>query len=342
MLTLKRIGFYAQLVDGGRKQSMHAGYTESGALDWQSFELANALVGNTFDSNASSAIEITLGGISVLFEQHAIVAISGAQCTCLVDEKAQPMHTPIFIKAGSTLSLEGIGSAYGMRTYLAIRGGIQSKRLFESIANVKREGSGGNHDDGCPLQVGDKLACGEGIALVHALNSRSGQSQSHSELMAQHPFINEYLQSLKTDEASNTLLRFIPGYQWREFSALERAKFSTSEFALTAQGDRMGIKLQGPAIKSPQRQLYSQGLCNGAIQCAGGGQLMIMLNDRQTIGGYPILGALDAFSRARLAQCHVASKVSFSATDALNSAAQLGLWAQNIKNLSQWVDRFLN
>jgi allophanate hydrolase len=342
MLTVERIGFYAQLVDGGRKQSMHTGYTESGALDWQSFELANALVGNALDSDAVSAIEITLGGISILFEQDATVALSGAHCTCLVDEKAQPMHTPIFVKAGSTLSIAGIGSDYGMRTYLAIRGDIQSKRLFESIANVKREGCGGNHDDGRPLQVGDKLAYGENKLLSQALYSRLAQSQNHNELMAQHPFINEYLQSLNPDDATKTLLHFIPGYQWDEFSALERAKFSTSEFALRAEGDRMGIKLQGQAIKGPQRQLYSQGLCNGAIQCSGGGQLMIMLNDRQTIGGYPILGALDAFSRARLAQCHVGSEVSFIMSDALNSAAQLALWMQNIKNLSQWVDRFLN
>jgi len=77
------------------------------------------------------------------------------------------------------------------------------------------------------------------------------------------------------------------------------------------------------------------------MQVAGDGQIIIMLNDRQTIGGYPVLGAVDAFSRSKLAQLRPGDSLQFSPVDALEASARLGIWAQGIKNLSNVVDQHL-
>jgi len=80
-------------------------------------------------------------------------------------------------------------------------------------------------------------------------------------------------------------------------------------------------------------------LSKGAVQCTGDGQLIVMLNDRQTIGGYPVLGAVEAFSRAKLARSKPGMAFEFVLSEPLNVAAKLRIWRKQIENICTSVDQ---
>ncbi|NIU62161.1 MAG: allophanate hydrolase, partial [Pseudomonas stutzeri] len=69
------------------------------------------------------------------------------------------------------------------------------------------------------------------------------------------------------------------------------------------RADRMGVRLLGPTLRCARSAMISEGVPLGAIQVPADGQPIILLNDRQTIGGYPRLGALTPLAVAQLAQC---------------------------------------
>ncbi|WP_371193226.1 biotin-dependent carboxyltransferase family protein [Glaciecola sp. SC05] len=337
MIEILKVSVYAQLVDAGRRLASHLGYTQSGALDWQSFELGQALLGNhKADAKFSHVgVEVTLGGIEMIFHQAALVALTGAPANCLVDGEAHNMNEAIFIPKGATLNVTNIGATQGARLYLACRGLFDVPTLYGSASNVRREGSGGLHLNGDSLQAGDTLSFKK---------QHSRPAHELAELVETLRRDNKLIGSVlhRQSVIDTETLQFIPSYQWESFSTKERLKLLSSEFMVSPDCDRMGMRLVGPSIDTDARTLYSQGLCNGAIQCAGNGQLIVMLNDRQTIGGYPVLGAVDGFSRAKLAQKKAGDPLRFTATDELSIAAKRSIWHQQMKNLATWVDQRLS
>ena len=411
MLNIKAVSFYAQLVDKGRYMSMHRGYTSSGALDWCSYELGNAIVGNTeiarslSNQCSPSSIEVCVGDFSAEFEQAAIVAICGATAQCYIDDKPCDMYRALFVPKGATLHIRDIGGVprnqcnnileqkrlvnRGMRVYISVRGEIDTPKLFASKANVLREASGGLYGNGKGLSTGDSLKLRhEALPTMHMRDAAA----LNSSLVALYQATKRHINSLCLpiiSELGPSQISFIPGYQWSNFNPVQHAKLFTTKYQVTQHSDRMGMRLatlvdesvalrqdgnleydddleyddefqrddaRGENGKQESREsmiqrsaglrcdiqaLYSQGLCNGAMQVAGDGQIIIMLNDRQTIGGYPVLGAVDAFSRSKLAQLRPGDSLQFSPVDALEASAKLGIWAQGIKNLSNVVDQHL-
>ena len=107
------------------------------------------------------------------------------------------------------------------------------------------------------------------------------------------------------------VLRVIEGGQKAEFSTAARDGFFGSEFTVSQQSDRMGCRLNGPAIASPCGERLSEGTTYGTIQVPPNGQPIVLLNDRQTIGGYPKLGAVLSSDCWKLAQCRPGATVSF-------------------------------
>ncbi|WP_395343668.1 biotin-dependent carboxyltransferase family protein [Ningiella sp. W23] len=335
-VTITKVDFYAQLVDSGRKHCAHLGYTSSGAMDWMAYEFANVLVGN---DAGTPAIEICLGNASFYFVRDTVVAISGAPAKCSLqahDNRIRnsgneiEQNKAVVIPKGYTLQIQNVGQNHqqGTRVYLAVLGGYDAPRLFSSVANVKREGSGGLHRDGRALIAGDKLmrAALEPCELkpVNAKDSRINRS-----------IARDLSSNYKSTIDTNVSLQFVPGYQWYDFEPSERHKILQSQFTTSPHNDRMGVRLSGPCIHPRQRSLYSQGLCNGAIQCAGDGQLIVMLNDRQTIGGYPVMGALCAFSRARLSQFKSGQTLSFSMVDVHQISANMAIYQRKLEQIRQ-------
>jgi biotin-dependent carboxylase-like uncharacterized protein len=193
------------------------------------------------------------------------------------------------MRAGDRLSLGALHS--GLRNYLGVSGGIRATPQFGSTATVVREGIGGL--DGKPLRVGHTLPV--------------GACEERARLRAPAVAIPDY------GVAHQSPLRIIMGYQWMEFSATDRARFLHGTYRITPQSDRMGYRLRGTALQIGSRSLLSEGICHGAVQIPGDGQPIVLLADRQTIGGYPKLGSVLSLDCARLAQCSADAEVSFTA-----------------------------
>jgi len=141
-----------------------------------------------------------------------------------------------------------------------------------------------------------------------------------------------YLPEADQPRYQNTLtVRVVPGYQQCHFSRREQRRFFGSTYRVSERCDRMGYRMDGPAVRCDIDGILSEGICFGAIQIPPDGQPIVLLNDRQTIGGYPKIGAALSLDAARLAQLTPGGTVHFTpitphaARRALSLAQRFGL-----------------
>ncbi|WP_017903352.1 biotin-dependent carboxyltransferase family protein [Pseudomonas asplenii] len=263
------------LQDRGRFGVRHLGVTQGGALDWVAMSWANRLLGNSLDA---PVVEITLGGFAVVARETCCLALAGADLGAQVDGRALAPWRSFILEAGQRLQFTQ--PLLGARAYLAAPGGFLAPKVLGSSACVVREELGGLDGLGQPLSKGDSLRHA-GAAVTPAVVPA-----------AQIP-------DLQADAA----LQVVLGAQIGEFSGQSLFDAFNTAWTLDSRGDRMGIRLLGAELKYQGRPMISEGIPLGAIQVPPDGQPIVLLNDRQTIGGYPRLGALTPLSLARLAQC---------------------------------------
>ena len=204
---------------------------------------------------------------------------------CKINGKEIDQWRTHSIRKGDVLEL-GFASE-GVRAYLAVAGGFEISPSFGSTSTVVREKVGGLHGD--KLQTGDILPC--------AGNSIG----SHLKLEEQHrPGYHKWAN-----------LRVVKGYQQAVFDHVQQWRFFNSEYQVTERSDRMGFRLEGEVIHSNMVGMLSEGICHGAIQIPADGQPIVLMNDRQTIGGYPKIGSVIPLDTAKLAQLTPGSTVQF-------------------------------
>jgi allophanate hydrolase subunit 2 len=124
------------------------------------------------------------------------------------------------------------------------------------------------------------------------------------------------------DYADTIEIGVLPSYQVESFPQLQRDRFFQSSFAVTPQSDRMGVRLTGEAIKCDTAGIISEGIALGAIQLPPDGQPIILLNDRQTLGGYPKIGCVSRLDLPKIAQARAGSVIRFYAADIEEKSSQ--------------------
>ncbi|MFQ6572578.1 biotin-dependent carboxyltransferase family protein [Pseudomonas sp. UM16] len=270
------------LQDAGRFGVRHLGVTQGGALDWVSMRWANWLLGNADDA---AVVEITLGGFSLVAEQDCCLALAGADLDARIDGEPLKPWSSFTLNRGQRLRLNQ--PLQGARAYLAAPGGFDAPQVLGSCASVAREALGGLDGLGSPLAKGQQL-------------SYSRQWSGGREVPS----------SLRPD-FSNHSLDLVLGAQIGDFSGTSLFEAFNREWTLDSRADRMGMRLLGPALQYQGAPMISEGIPLGAVQVPPDGQPIVLLNDRQTIGGYPRLGALTPLALARLAQMLPGSVVRF-------------------------------
>ena len=266
---------FALLQDAGRFGVRHLGVTQGGALDWISLRWANWLLGN--DLNAA-VVEITLGNLSLRCEQDADLALAGADLAATLDGQALKPWQTFKVRQGQRLDFNQPVS--GARAYLAAPGGFSATPVLGSRATVAREALGGLHGDGQPLVDDDCLSWQGKATALRQIAERQ---------------IPRFTPAPR--------LELIMGAQIGDFSGQSLFDAFNSDWTIDARADRMGVRLTGPQLHCQRSAMVSEGIPLGAVQVPADGQPIILLNDRQTIGGYPRLGALTPQAVARLAQC---------------------------------------
>lgn len=263
------------LQDAGRFGVRHLGVTQGGAADGCSMSWANWLLGNGL---GLPVIEITLGGFAVVAEEDCLLALSGADLGAQID--GQPLAPWRSFKLGKGQTLKFTQPLLGARAYLAAPAGFDAPKVLGSSATVVREELGGLDGMGLPLIKGSTL-------------SYRGESRR----------VREVPLALRPDLKSNVPLDLVLGAQIGQFSGQSLFDVFNSAWTLDSRADRMGIRLLGKALAYQGQPMISEGIPLGAVQVPPDGQPIVLLNDRQTIGGYPRLGALTPLALARLAQC---------------------------------------
>lgn len=285
-----RAGPLALLQDAGRFGVRHLGVTQGGPADLYSWAWANALAGNRW---GAAALEVTVGGLELVAEKDLAFAIAGADLGATLDQRPVPLWERVVWKEGQVLRFAS--PVNGLRAYLSVRGGFAAEPVMGSVACVMREQLGGFDGLGSKLQTGDQLT-------VHPAGS------SNNTATQQAP------SGVRPDFSLEPVLSLLPGAQIAEFSGQSLYDAFNARWQVDERADRMGVRLTGPRLDCRVRSLISEGINLGSVQVPPDGQPIALLNDRQTIGGYPRLGALTPLSASRLAQCKPGQEVRLKAT----------------------------
>ena len=294
-LKVVRAGLFDTLQDLGRIGFMALGMPTAGAMDRIGLSLANALAGNPANT---AGIEIGVMGPDLLVEADSVrVALVGPLSPQLIDGPDAPPK-PIesdrshLLKRGQTLR---VGMIEGASTaYVAVAGGFALPSFMGSLSTYSRAGIGGF--DGRKLAAGDLLPLAK--ASVPAVNERN---------LAQ-PF----------DYGSGPI-RVIWGPQEDYFSEAGRKTFVESEYRVSKEADRMGIRFEGPVIAHAKpvdkggADIISDGIAPGAIQVPGAGLPIVLMADRQTVGGYPKIATVASVDLPRLGRLLPGQTVRFAA-----------------------------
>ena len=281
-LRVRQPGLMTLIQDAGRFGQHHLGLTTGGPLDPDAFYWANRLCDN--DAGAT-ALEISFGGLVLEAEVDTRIALTGAELSLSINGQDCECWRSHAVRKGDLIEL-GYATE-GCRAYLAVSGGFEIAPRFGSAATVVREGIGGLN--GSKLAPGDFLPC------------QTDQDHRVWVMPPQHRPVQD----------RDVRLRVIPGYQIDHFDPVQQALFFSSEYRITERSDRMGYRLEGQAIRANINGILSEGICQGAIQVPADGQPIILLNDRQTIGGYPKLGSVFTPDLASLAQRTQGARVQF-------------------------------
>lgn len=275
-----RAGPLALLQDAGRFGSRHMGVTQGGPADLHAWAWANHLAGNRW---GTPVLEVTLGDLELEAERELTLVVTGADLSARHQNRPLPLWRRVRIAAGERVSFGA--PVAGVRAYLAVAGGFEAEPVLGSVACVVREQLGGFDGHGRKLQHGDQLT----------LSRTAGISQSLAETDAP---VDE-----KPDYSAPVILDLLPGAQIADFSGKSLFDAFNDQWRVDQRADRMGVRLNGPALRCNITSMVSEGISMGAVQVPPDGQPIALLNDRQTIGGYPRLGNLTPLSASRLSQC---------------------------------------
>jgi KipI family sensor histidine kinase inhibitor len=269
-LRVESAGALDLVLDGGRLNQAHHGLAQSGPLDGAAARLANALCGNP---PGTACIESTLTGPTLVALRDLVVGAAGRGMALEIDGAAVACETT-YARCGATLRLRSTGE--GVRSYLAVAGGIDAEPFLGSIS-VDRHGLLGR-----ALEPGDVL----GIATDSLPTVR----------------LRATIEAVRTPQ----VIRVHRGPQWSldAEDALARATFTVST------GDRMGLRLSGPEILGGE--LLSESPPPGAVQVPPSGDPIILLADRMRSAGYAKPAVVHPADLPAIAQLRAGDRIMFA------------------------------
>jgi antagonist of KipI len=284
-IYIRSAGLLSTIQDCGRNGFQRFGMPVSGAMDTFSLHLANLLVDNPI---CAAAIEATLICPEIAFSSDGAIAICGADSGATINEKPAKMFETIFVKNGDVLRFSTLQS--GCRTYISFAGGIEVPEIMGSRSTYIRAKTGGL--DGRALLSGDILSLGE-------ISTKVQPKKVPKE------FIPDY--------SSNMPIRVVAGPEAKSLDFTGIRDFLTTEYKVTDQSDRMGLRLDGLPIKSKNgnHDIISAGISPGTIQLPGNGQPIILMADRQTTGGYLRIANVITADLHRIAQLKPGDMIRF-------------------------------
>jgi len=270
-------GILDTIQDKGRYGYQHLGIHPSGIMDPVAMRICNALTGNNVQE---AVLEMHFPAPVLLFEKDALIAISGADFDARINNTLSvPINRCIATKAGTQLSFQQQIS--GARAYLSIQGGFQSNLWLNSAAT--------------PLgltSVGTVLQ--NGMSLPFKKNDVEITENKIFSWIATAPV-----------NYQDPIIRYTAGHEINRLNVEMQEQLHNNFFTIDKSSNRMGYRLQGPSlIPETTNEILSTAVTKGTIQLLPNGQLIILMADHQTTGGYPRIGHIITADIPKLAQCN--------------------------------------
>ncbi|AOR36505.1 allophanate hydrolase [Streptomyces fodineus] len=279
-LTVVRAGALTTVQDRGRRGHAHLGVPRSGALDAPAMSLANRLLGNAPDA---AVLETTLTGCALRPDRSVTVVVGGAPCPVTVDGRPASWGVPIRVPAGAVLNAGGVTA--GVRSYVAVAGGIAVDPVLGSRATDLLSGLGP-----APLRDGDVLPLGA-PARRPALPDSAPWPAPPTELTLP--------------------LRLGPRADW--FTPAALSTLTSATYRVSQHSNRIGLRTEGPALERVSAgELPSEGMVLGAVQVPPDGRPVVFLHDHPTTGGYPVIGVVTEAALAAAAQAAAGTPIRFT------------------------------
>lgn len=284
MIEIITPGILTTVQDFGRVGVMKNGFTQNGAMDRYSMTVANRLCGNC---DIAPVLEMTVLGVTARFTQDTVICVSGADFGTKINDKPIKRNKAYKINKGDILSMGAAKS--GMRAYLAVAGGIVGEYVFGSASTNLKFAFGGHF--GKKLQSGDVLSIGTGAFPLGDIDKWEIPESEYSK---------------------DAQLRVVLGPQNEMFTDEDIRLFLSQEYEVTAQSDRMGIRLSGEPLKSKNgMDIISDGIVFGSVQVPNSGEPIILMADHQTTGGYAKIATVISVDLPRASQLSAGNTVRF-------------------------------
>jgi biotin-dependent carboxylase-like uncharacterized protein len=282
-LVVRATGPLALVEDLGRTGASGIGVGRSGAADRGALRQANRAVGNAEDA---AGIEVTFGGLEVeVAGGHVWLCVTGAPASVSVDGRGVGAYSVVSAAPGSVVRL-GMPE-HGLRSYLAVRGGIDVPPVLGSRSHDVMAGLGP-----APLSEGDELPVGTATETF--------------------PEIDVLPPPRLDDEVVLGLVRG-PRDAWVEdVDVLVRTEWTASQ-----KSNRVGMRLEGAAVEHREEgvQLPSEGAYRGAVQVPPSGEPVVFLADHPVTGGYPVVAVVVDADVDRAAQIRPGQTLRFRWAD---------------------------
>jgi biotin-dependent carboxylase-like uncharacterized protein len=273
-LTVLEPGALTTVQDGGRIGLAALGIGRSGACDRTSYRLANRLVGN---DSGLAALEVTFGGLRLRADADVLLALTGARCPDL------PHNAPFVLERGSTLRLTIPVS--GLRTYLAVRGGVEVPPVLGSRSTDILAGLG-------PAVLSRDVVLPVGPAPPAF------------------PHVDQA--PVAEPERGEVWVRVVPGPRDGWFTEQGWSTLLAESYEVTSESNRVGVRLDGPVLERARTgELPSEGMARGALQVPPSGTPVLFLADHPVTGGYPVAAYVHDDDVDRCAQLQPGQRLRF-------------------------------
>ena len=285
-------GMYDRIVDQGRFGYQDLGIQPSGPMDYLSAQLANVILNNDLNE---PVFELHFPASVFEFQESMFICISGANFVPVINEKSVALNTPIQVYPKDQLSF--LKPLEGRSAYIAFKGSLdKNKKWLDSYASFQTT-----------LNKEDYFTINTANAFDGTINALK----------------QDLIQQVQTSIFNYHEIRFIPGPAWSDLAPASIQLLMHESFTIDAKSNRMGFLLNGPSIQlSAPKQYLSSAVTMGTLQLLPNGQIIVLMADHQTIGGYANLGQIILVDLPRLAQLNNHSHFKLSITN-VQTAHQL-------------------
>ena len=265
------------LQDKGRYGFQHIGIPPCGYLDYLSAQLANIIVGNPIDA---PIFELHFPASSFIFKEEHTICISGANFVPVVNDKSVAMNTAMHVCKNDTLHF--MQPLLGKTCYLSINGNIDSSAWLNSKSNFTSQ-----------IKTNDQFNI---IAWDVDINKNSNNP---TEQQNQQSIIDKVQKHI----FNSNEIRFIPGPQWNDLTNESISNILKQPFNTSLNSNRMGYKLKGPSLQLMEEKTYlSSAVTRGTMQLLPNGEVIVLMANHQTIGGYANIGQIILVDLPKLVQ----------------------------------------